>query len=222
MKKALLYIDTTIGKKTLMAISGLMMFGFVLGHMAGNLQLFLGAETFNTYAIGIHALGPLLWVARLGLLAALTVHIAMAVQLVTRAAAARPIAYKVKKNERTSFAALTMKFSGFSLFFFLLFHLAHFTFPGVAFGAYEHQEFTAAYSNVINAFSIPWVVAIYVAAMISLGLHIYHGSFSLFQTLGLVNPLRNDGIQALAQFIALIITVGNIIIPLSVLLGLNH
>ncbi len=222
MKQALTFIDTTLGKKVVMAISGLVLFGFVLGHMAGNLQIFLGAEAFNSYAIGMHEkLGPLLWVARAVLLVAVLLHIVMAVQLVTRSAAARPVGYRVKKNERTTFAALTMKFSGFTLLFFILFHIAHFTFPGVAMSAaYEHQGYSMAYANFVNAFSIPWVVALYIAAMISLGLHLYHGSYSLFQTLGLNNPLRNGTIKAGAQFVALVITVGNIILPLSVLLGL--
>jgi succinate dehydrogenase / fumarate reductase, cytochrome b subunit len=222
MKQALTFIDTTLGKKVVMAISGLVLFGFVLGHMAGNLQIFLGAEAFNSYAIGMHEkLGPLLWVARAVLLVAVIAHIVMAVQLVTRASAARPIGYRVKKNETTTFAALTMKFSGLTLLFFVLFHIAHFTFPGVAMSAaYEHQGYSMAYSNFVNGFSIPWVVALYIAAMISLGLHLYHGSFSLFQTLGINNPLRNGTIKAGAQFVALIITVGNIILPLSVLLGL--
>jgi len=90
----------------------------------------------------------------------------------------------------------------------------------VAMGAYEHQHYTMVYSNFVNGFSIPWVVALYVAAMISLGLHIYHGSVSLFQSLGVSHPRRNVAIRQGAQFFALIITVGNIILPLSVLLGL--
>jgi succinate dehydrogenase / fumarate reductase cytochrome b subunit len=87
-------------------------------------------------------------------------------------------------------------------------------------GAYEHQPYSAVYSNFVNGFSIPWVVAVYIAAMISLGLHLYHGSYSLFQTMGLNNPLRNDTAKSLAQFVALLVTVGNIVLPLSVLLGL--
>jgi len=222
MNQALSFIDTTIGKKIVMALSGLFLFGFVLGHMAGNLQIFLGPETFNAYAVGMHELlgGKFLIVARLGLLAAVLAHIVMAVQLVTRSAAARPVGYKVKKNDRTTFAALTMKFSGFTLLFFILYHLAHFTFPGVAMGAYEHQPYSQAYTNFVNGFSIPWVVALYVAAMISLGLHLYHGSYSLFQTIGFNNPLHNDRVKGTAQFLAMVVTVGNIILPLSVLLGI--
>lgn len=220
MEKAVTYIDTTLGKKAVMAISGLVLFGFVLGHMAGNLQVFLGPEVFNAYAVNLHEMKPLLWGTRSLLAVCFVFHVTMAVQLTTRSIAARPIGYRVKKNERTTFAALTMKFSGFTLLFFVLYHLAHFTFPGVAMGAYEHQHYSMAYTNFVNGFSIPWVVAIYIAAMISLGLHLYHGAYSLFQTLGLNNPLRNDTVRSLSQLVALIITVGNIILPLSVILGL--
>src|SRR5688572_11739234 len=101
MEKAVSFVDTTIGKKILMALSGLALFGFVLGHMAGNLQVFLGPETFNAYAVGLHELGKLLWVARIGLLVAVVVHIAMAVSLVARSSAARPEGYRVKKNDTT-------------------------------------------------------------------------------------------------------------------------
>jgi len=220
MEKALTFVDTTIGKKVLMALSGLVMFGFVVGHMAGNLQVFLGPEVFNGYAIGLHDLGKLLWVARIGLIVALLVHVVMALQLMARSSAARPEPYRVKKNDTTTFAALTMKYSGFTLLFFLFYHLAHFTFPGVAMGAYEHLGHTQVYSNFVNGFSVPWVVGVYVLAMISLGLHLYHGTYSLFQTLGANNPLRNARLKTTAQFLALTITLGNIVLPLSVLLGL--
>ncbi len=220
MEKALTFIDTTIGKKIVMAISGLVWFGFVLGHMLGNLQIFLGPDVFNGYAVGLHEMGALLWAARFVLAVAFVAHVGMALQLVSQSSAARPVDYKVKKNGRTTFAALTMKFSGLTLLLFLVYHLAHFTFPGVAMGAYEHQHYSQAYTNFVNGFSIPWVVGLYISAMVSLGLHLYHGSYSLFQTVGLSNPLRNETIKSLAQFVALVITVGNIILPLSVLLGL--
>lgn len=222
MNQALTFFDTTIGKKVVMAISGLVLFGFTVGHMAGNLQVFLGPETYNHYSTTLHSLAELLWVARAVIFVAFVLHVVMAVQLVSASAAARPVAYRVKKNNRTTFAALTMRFSGITLLFFVLYHLAHFTFPGVAMGAYEHLDHTQVYTNFVNGFSIPWVVALYVAAMVSLGMHLYHGSYSLFQTLGLNNPLRNETVKGLAQFVALVVTVGNIILPLSVLLGIVH
>lgn len=220
MEKALSFVDTTLGKKVVMALSGLVLFGFVIGHMAGNLQIFLGPEVFNAYAVKLHEMQPLLWGTRIVLLVSVALHIAMAVQLSVQSGAARPIGYKKTARERTTFAALTMKLSGVTLLFFILYHLAHFTFPGVAMGAYEHQHYSMAYSNFVNGFSVPWVVALYLAAMLSLGAHLYHGSYSLFQTLGLSHPRRNATAKQASQFLALTVTVGNIILPLSVLLGL--
>ena len=220
MSKALSLLETTVGKKVVMALSGLVWFGFALAHMAGNLQVFLGAEVYNNYSVGLHAMPELLWLARTILFVAFVLHVGTAMRLVTQSAAARPVPYRKVARRKASFAGLTMIFSGLTLLFFILYHLAHFTFPGVAMGAYEHQHYTMVYSNFVNGFSIPWVVALYVAAMISLGLHIYHGSVSLFQSLGVSHPRRNVAIRQGAQFFALIITVGNIILPLSVLLGL--
>jgi len=222
MRKALSLLDTTIGKKIVMALSGLVWFGFTLGHMAGNLQIFLGPEVFNGYSVGIHDLGALLWLARAIMFVAFVLHVWMALQLITLSAAARPVDYAKKTRRKASFASLTMKFSGLTLLFFVLYHLAHFTFPGIAMGAYEHQHYSMVYSNFVNGFSVPWVVALYVAAMVSLGFHLYHGSVSLFQTLGVNHPQRNAAVRQAAQFTALIITVGNIILPISVLLGLVH
>lgn len=220
MEKALSFIDTTVGKKVVMALSGLVLFGFVIGHMLGNLQVLMGPERFNAYAVGMHALGPLLWLARLILLVAVALHISTALSLVASASAARPEPYRQKRNVRTSFAALTMKYSGVTLLFFILYHLAHFTFPGVAMGAYEHKHFSQAYSNLVNGFSIPWVVALYTVAMLALGLHLYHGAQSLLQTMGLGGPRLSEKAKFGAQVVALTVTVGNIMLPFSVLAGL--
>jgi succinate dehydrogenase / fumarate reductase, cytochrome b subunit len=219
MNKTLSFLDTTIGKKIAMALSGLVLFGFVIGHMLGNLQLFLGPEVFNHYATTLHGNFPLLWGTRVVLAVSIAVHISMALQLVSRSEAARPVAYRVKKNQRTTFAALTMKMSGINLLLFVLYHLAHFTFPGVAMGPYEHRPFTEAYSNVIHGFSVPWVVALYIVAMLSLGSHLYHGAHSLFQTLGLNHPSYNARAKMGAQVVALFITTGNIMLPLCVFFG---
>jgi succinate dehydrogenase / fumarate reductase cytochrome b subunit len=220
MEKALAFYETTVGKKVLMALTGLAMFGFVLGHMLGNLQVLLGPEAYNGYAVKLHSLGGVLWVVRGGLASIFVLHIWAALQLTARARAARPVAYRVKKTQRTTFAALTMQFSGITLLLFVAFHLAHFTAPGLAFGAYEHQHHSQVYTNFVNAFSVPWLVGLYIAAMVSLGLHLYHGSYSLLQTVGISNPLRNATNKQLAQLFALLVTVGNVLLPITVLLGL--
>lgn len=220
MQKALTFYRTMIGKKIIMALSGIVLFGFVLGHMIGNLQVFLGPEAFNQYAVKLHETPLLLWGTRLVLAVSFVVHMVMALQLVKLSRSARPVDYRKKNRQKATFASLTMTFSGITLFFFLLYHLAHFTFPGVAMGAYEHQHYSSVYTNFVNGFSVPWVVALYVAAQITLGMHLYHGSYSLLQTMGINNPMRNDTLKQVAQFFALTVTVGNIILPLSVFLGL--
>lgn len=219
MIKALSFSDTTIGRKVLMAVSGLVLFGFVIGHMLGNLQVFLGPEVFNGYAASLREMPLLLWGVRILLLVAVLVHIVMAAQLSLISRAARPVAYKKRKDRTTTFAARTMLFSGLLVALFVVYHLAHFTYPGVAMGAYEHSR-ADVYANFVHGFSIPWVAGVYVAAQIALGLHIYHGASSLLQTFGLNNPLRNATWHGAARTVALIVVVGNVILPLSVLLGL--
>lgn len=221
MIKALSFSDTTIGRKVLMAVSGLVLFGFVIGHMLGNLQVFLGPKVYNDYGVALRDSPLLLWGVRILLLAAVLVHVAMAAQLSLLSRAARPTSYKKRKDRITTFAARTMLYTGVLVALFILYHLAHFTYPGVAMGAYEHSR-TDIYANFVNGFSIPWVAGVYVAAQIALGLHIYHGAWSLLQTFGLNNPLRNASWHGGARTLALIVVVGNVILPLSVLLGLVH
>jgi succinate dehydrogenase / fumarate reductase, cytochrome b subunit len=218
MERTLTLGDTSIGKKVLVALTGLALFGFVLTHMVGNLQVFLGPEALNTYAANLKKLGPLLWVARLGLLAAAVVHIVLSLSLVREAAGARPIGYRLKQSQATSYAARTMKWSGPMLACFIVYHIAHFTWPGVAMGAYAHSAHDV-YSNVVNGFRVPWVTAIYLVAQVLLGLHLYHGSWSLFQTLGLNHPRYNGLRRTVPRLIAITIVAGNVAMPLAVLAG---
>ncbi len=221
MEKALHLFDTTIGKKSLLAVTGLIMYGFVIGHMVGNLQVFLGPEKLNHYAAFLKSLGGLLWIARLTLVAALAIHVVVSLSLVMRSAGARSIGYRSKETLTTTYAAMTMRYGGPALLLFILFHLAHFTIPGVAMGAYEHSH-TDVYSNVVHGFSIPWVTAIYIAGNVLLGLHLYHGAWSLFQTLGLSHPRYNPQIKLIPRAIGLGVAAGNIAMPLAVLAGIVH
>lgn len=219
MAKAITLHDTTIGKKVVMAVTGLMLYGFVIVHMVGNLQVFMGPEQLNGYAKKLHDLGPLLWAMRAGLLVAFVLHVVMVLQLHARTTAARPIGYRQKKNLTTSYAALTMKFGGIALLLFVLYHLAHFTFPGVSMTAgYQHSP-TDVYANVVNGFKVPWVTAIYVVAQVFLGMHLYHGAFSLFQTLGLNHPRYNEKIKFVAQTIGVAVAAANIAMPVAVVAG---
>jgi succinate dehydrogenase / fumarate reductase, cytochrome b subunit len=214
--KALALYQTTIGKKAVMAVTGVVLYGFVIAHMLGNLQVYLGPEVFNDYAAGLKANAALLWSVRVTLLVSVVAHIVAATQLVVRTASARPVGYKKTKRLSTGVAALTMKYGGLFLFFFILFHLAHFTYPGIAMSkAYLHDP-VDAYSNFVNAFRIPWVSGIYIVAQIFLGLHLYHGSWSLFQTLGF-DPRSEDRRRFLAQTIGVMVAAGNLSFPIAVL-----
>ena len=219
MQDTITTFSTTIGKKAALAVTGMVLFGFTVGHMLGNLQVFLGPEVFNGYAASIKSNPPLLWGIRTLLLASVIGHIALAVDLYSRSSAARVVGYRMKRNTVTSYAAVTMKYSGPILLLYIVFHLAHFTAPGLALGAAPFSH-TDAYTNFVSSFKVPWVAGVYVLANLFLGLHLYHGSWSLFQSLGVSHPRYNPARQRIAIALALTVTTGNVILPLSVLTGL--
>lgn len=220
MQNTLTLYGTTIGKKAVMAVTGLLLFGFVVGHMLGNLQVYLGPEQLNGYAQHLKDLGPLLWAVRLGLLAAFTLHIVAAVELWAGTLKARGVAYRRKQDAATDYAARTMVVSGPLIMLFVAYHLAHFTVPGVAMtDGYAHSH-ADVYANVVNGFSVPWVSALYVAAQVLLGLHLYHGGSSLLQTLGFNHPQYHGRARLAAQLVTAAVVLGNVSIPLAVLLGL--
>ncbi len=218
MQKALTLFDTTIGKKAALAVSGLVLFGFVFGHLLGNLQVFLGPEVFNGYAEMLKGNAALLWGVRSVLTVALVVHVTMMVQLYARPSAARPVGYRMQKSVASTYASATMKYTGPLLFAYIVFHLLHFTYPGLSLGDYEHNP-ADPYANFINGFQVPWVTLVYVAANVFLSMHLYHGSWSLLQSMGLSHPRYNHLRARIAQGVAMIITVGNIAMPLAVLFG---
>jgi succinate dehydrogenase / fumarate reductase cytochrome b subunit len=211
--KSVALTDTTVGKKAALAVSGVVLFGFVLGHMAGNLQVFLGRETFNAYAAAIKGNFPLLWGTRAVVFVAMVVHVALVLELYKKTLAARPVGYRVKKNIATSYAASAMKYSGPAILLYLLFHLAHFTVPGLSIGPYEFSH------TDVYGFSVPWVTAIYVTANVLLGLHLYHGAFSMLQSVGLEHPRYDRRLRAVSRTFAFLVTAGNVVMPLAVLLG---
>jgi succinate dehydrogenase / fumarate reductase, cytochrome b subunit len=211
--------DTTVGRKAALAVSGAILFGFVIQHMFGNLQVFLGPEVYNRYAENMKSLGALVWVARFVLLAALITHVALVVQLYKRSLAARPVAYRVKKNIATSYAAATMKYSGPALLLYIIFHIAHFTFPGLSLGDHQFSS-RDVYGNFIAGFQLPWVALLYVVANLLLGMHLYHGAYSLLQSLGLNHPRYNARARHGARAFAFLVTAGNVAMPLAVLFGI--
>lgn len=220
MQRALALFETSIGKKAVMAVTGLVMYGFVVGHLLGNLQVYMGPEQLNGYAVKLRELGPLLWSVRVTLLLSLVLHIWATLSLYYRNTwGARPVRYEVREMTATNYAARTMWLGGPLILLFVIYHVAEFTFPGISMGAHEFNGRGDVYFNVVNDFSVPWVVLVYIAAQIMLGLHLYHGGWSLLQTLGLTHPSINDRRRTFAQAIAALIVIGNISIPVAVLAG---
>ena len=216
---ALSLTHTTIGKKVVVAITGAALFGFVVAHLLGNLLLFAGPEAMNAYAATLASQPALLWTARIFLLVAVVAHIGLTLQLAGRNAGARPRRYQHERKDRvTSPAAKTMAYSGPLLFAFIVFHLAHLT-AGTTLGLYEHSS-TDVYGNVVNSFRIWWISAIYIFANIMLGLHLFHGGWSLTQTFGLAHPKYDPLRKRLATGLAVFVAGGNCFIPIAVLLGL--
>lgn len=203
-----------------MAVTGVILVGFLIAHFLGNALVFVGPEAINAYSAGLHNLAELLWVARIVLIVSVGLHIFCALRLAGKNTAARPQRYKVKRDLATNYAARTMIWSGPILLGFILFHLAHLTL-GVTPGDYAHSH-SDVYSNVVRGFSIPWVSGFYIVSMLALGNHLYHGVWSMFQSLGLNHPTYNPRLMRAALGVTLLVTLGNISIPLAVLLGIVH
>jgi succinate dehydrogenase / fumarate reductase cytochrome b subunit len=218
MEPRLSFYYASIGKKALVAITGAVLFGFVIVHMLGNLQVFSGPEALNGYSQALRKVPELLWTARAILLVSVVVHIVASLSLVKQSAAARPVAYRLKRTQATTYSALTMKWSGPLIAAFVVYHLAHFTWPGVAMGDYAHDPHDV-YANVVNGFRVPWVTAIYLVAQTLLGLHLYHGAWSLFQSLGLNHPRYNTLRRWVPRAFAAAVVAANVAMPLAVLAG---
>lgn len=215
MPQTLTLIQTSIGKKAVMALSGLALFGFAIGHCLGNLQVFLGPEALNRYAAGLKALPAIVWGGRLFLLVVFLTHVTTAIQLVSQSRRARPHGYQKKQDVAATYASRTMRWTGPLLLLFIGYHLAHFTVPGLSFGSYAHSAHDV-YANVVNGFSVPWVSSLYIAAQLVLGLHLYHGAWSILQSLGLSHPKYDTRAKAAAQTLAVALVAANIAIPLGV------
>jgi succinate dehydrogenase / fumarate reductase cytochrome b subunit len=220
-------INSSIGKKAIMAVTGFIGYGYVILHMVGNLHLFEGPDQFNGYAEFLRTVGEpvlprtgLLWIIRIVLLIAVVLHVWMAISLSRQDMASRPVAYREKKKVQASFASLTLRWGGIAIFLFILYHLTHLTFGWTHPNAAGWQGHETAYTNVIAAFSQPLAVLIYLLALAALGAHLYHGVWSIFQTLGL-NGSRTDKIwRGLAVLSGVGLFVGFAIVPVAVLTGI--
>jgi succinate dehydrogenase / fumarate reductase cytochrome b subunit len=212
------FFGSSVGKKMVMAVTGVILFGFVVGHMIGNLQIYQGPEKLNAYAALLKSTGGMLWVIRFGMLATAALHIWAATSLTLTSWSARPQSYRVVESRGSTYASRTMRWGGPILGFFIVYHLLHLT-VGSAHPSFDHEN---VFANVVIGFSTWWVSASYIVAMLALGLHLYHGAWSMFQTMGLNHPRYNPLIRIFATAFALAIVVGNISIPVAVLSGVVH
>lgn len=209
---------STIGRKVVMAVTGLVLFGFVFAHMLGNLQMFLpDHEAINHYGKFLREMlhGGGIWVARAVLLGSVSLHIWAAWSLTRTSWKARPVSYRVVTPDASTYASRTMRWSGPIVFLFIVYHLLHFT-VGIVHPAFEEGE---VYGNVIVGFSF-WPVAVaYVIAILALGLHLRHGAWSMLQTLGASHPQWDRLRNLAATAFTVIIVLGFISVPLAVLAG---
>jgi succinate dehydrogenase / fumarate reductase cytochrome b subunit len=215
--------STAVGKKWVMALSGLALLGFVFAHMVGNLKLYLGESHLNEYAEWLRDLGEpalprtvLLWGMRLGLIAAFGLHIVAAAQLTRINHQARPVRYQSHRDYvAANFASRTMRWTGVIVALFILFHLADLTWGNA------NPDFVRGdpYDNVIASFQRVPVAIIYIVANLALAFHIFHGAWSMFQSLGWNNPRWNAARRYFAATFAALIAIGNISMPLLVVTG---
>jgi succinate dehydrogenase cytochrome b subunit len=221
---------SSLGKKYVMAASGMLLCGFVAAHMFGNLKVYEGPEVYNEYAKGLRTIGipfvpesGLLWIMRSVLLLAVLLHIHAAWSTTRQSHAARPVPYKRRDPVQTSYAERTMRWGGVIIVLFVLYHLAHFTWgfdvaPPAVFVPHD------PYHNFVAGFSIWWVSLIYIVAQVFLAFHLYHGVWSLFQSIGWVPTSvehgGSDWRRALATGFAGVVALGNISFPIAVMTGI--
>ena len=212
--RTLRFYETTNGKKVVMALTGFILFGFLLGHMAGNLQVFAGRKSSTSMpcicelsvrcsgSSAAHCFFPVI------------LHITASVQLWSLQRAARPVQYQKKKNEDSCYASRTMTWSGPIIFFFVVYHLMHFTW--ISFPGYEHLK---PYENIVYGFQQPGIAGVYILAMLLLSMHLYHGLWSMFQSLGIAHPRYTPKLKLFAKVFTALLAIGFIAVPVSVLLG---
>lgn len=218
------FYSTAVGKKWVMALTGIGLMGFVFAHMVGNLKMYQGRAAYDSYAETLrYLLYPImpaygvLWLFRIGLITMFALHIHSAYTLTRMNHRARPVKYQSSRDYiAVSFASRTMRWTGIIIGLYVLFHLADLTLGW----ANPDYVYGAAYDNLVASLERPWVAAIYMLSNIALGIHLFHGGWSMFQSLGLNNPRYNSARKAFAAGFAVIVTVANLSFPIAVLAGL--
>lgn len=217
------FFTTSLGSKIVIALTGLVLVGFVVFHMLGNLQVFEGQEALNTYAAFLQEMPILLWSARTGLLLTAGLHIGLTVQLVRRNRRARPVAYAGRVYRQASISSRSMALTGSLVLLFIVFHLLHFT-VGVVDTSFmdrlDPRGHRDVYGRMIHTFQIPWFALVYLLAQGMLAVHLSHGVSSSLQTLGLEHPILNRVFRAAGPFVAGMVVLGNSAIVLAIALGI--
>ncbi|RPK85610.1 hypothetical protein EES45_02440 [Streptomyces sp. ADI97-07] len=214
--------DSSVGKKTIMAVSGLIMLGYLVVHMLGNLKIFFGSDEFNHYAHWLRTLGEpflhyewALWIVRVVLVAAVVLHAVSAYQLSRRDIRARPNAY-VHRKARASYATRTMRWGGIILALFIVWHILDLTTGTVHPGGFQAGH---PYQNVLDTFSTWYGNVIYIVAVLAVGLHVQHGFWSAAQTLGVGNATRDRMLKTVGNVLAVVLTAGFVSVPVAVMTG---
>jgi succinate dehydrogenase cytochrome b subunit len=213
------FYGSTVGKKVVMASTGILLVGFVILHMAGNLQFFLGPGRFDAYSHLLqHDLIEVTWLLRATLLAAVVLHVTAAVQLTRRNWSARPTGYRKYDPQVATWASRSMRWGGFYLLLFIPYHILHFT-TGTLHPSFIRE---AAYHNVLVGFQVTWVAVFYLGAMAFLALHLYHGTWAMLRTLGAARPSADPMHRRVALAIAIVVPAGFSLLPLAVMFGVVH
>lgn len=217
--KGLSLYGTSVGKKVVMAVTGFIVFGFVAVHMVGNLQIFLGPDKLNGYAALLKKSSAFLWTFRATMLVAVLLHVLSATLLTLQSWAARPQGYAVQKFRETTYAARTMRWGGPIIALFVVYHLLHLT-TGQLHPTAPAFDGKDVYNNVVLGFQVPWASAVYMAAVSFVGLHLYHGVWSMLQTIGAAHPKYNRWRRVFAMVFAELVWAGMMSVPIAVLLGM--
>ena len=217
---------TSLGKKYVMAVTGLILVGFIIGHLVGNLQIFLEPDKINAYAYFLQNLGAGLWIVRIGLLVTLVLHVWVAIQLTLENKAARQKDYAKQQTLTASYASRTMRYSGFIVLAFIIYHLMHFTVRSSPAGAFTPETTLAdgthvhdVHSMMVIAFQSVGVSIAYIVSIALLSWHLSHGLSSMFQSLGLRTRTWSGFLNKAAVIVSVLYFLGNLAIPVGVLSG---
>ncbi|MBU42147.1 MAG: succinate:quinone oxidoreductase [Spirochaetaceae bacterium] len=214
---------SSIGRKILVATTGLLLIGFVIGHMLGNWNMFFGREEMNAYAAFLKSIPGPLWTARIGLIVVFVLHIILALKLKMENNAARPVSYKSKNTQRASLASRFMAQTGVLILAFVIYHLLHFTFGQIepnGFALTDDKGRHDVYGMVIHSFKNPLIAASYIVAMFFLALHLVHAVQSMLQTFGLTGEQSRSTVDKVSVGFAVFIFAGYSAIPVAILSGL--